>query len=125
MPVQAVTPWDALADAYERLRDAEREGGDVAGARAAVDLHKDACAALGSLLLVYALERGGLAVQRVLHEAFAGTERLALEKATRAGKGVKALLARADWLEVRVRELERAVADLTPGVGPPGLRTVG
>ena len=120
-------PWDALADAYERLGACERHGTaeEVQAARLVVDQHKDACAALGSLLLVFALERGGLMVQRVLHEAFAGTERLALERATRAGKAVKHLLAKADWYDMRLRELEKQIADLTPGVGPPNLRAVG
>jgi len=117
VPVQAVTPWDALADAYERLRGAERGGGDVGAALADVVRCKESCGALGSLLLKYAIETGGFEVQRVLRAAFGEVLGATWDEA--AGASSLALQTSNDVQTLRdeLNELREQVARLTPGVG--------
>ncbi len=122
VPEPPLTPWDALADAYERLDDSRRHGTpeEVAAALADADLADDATAALGTLLMVKALKRGGLPLQKHLAEAFDALSRVAYDRATKAGR-------RATWacdeivaLRNEVKGLREEVARLTPGVGRPG-----
>lgn len=120
--------WDELADAYDALRASERHGSaeEIGTARERVERAKDGLGALGSLLLLFALERGGLAVQRTLRGVFAADESAALEKSIKAGKRATWAIAHLDALQQRIRDLEEQVARLTPTLNePPRLRIVG
>lgn len=143
MPVQeeltAELPWDALAEARQRLDDALRAaelagdeldaamaGADAEEARAEYDRAAEHLAALGALLLLYAVERGCVAKATLdrLSEALGFS--LCFDMARKANRRTAWAEARAmdaleklDAIRVRVAELERRVDGLTPGVGDP------
>lgn len=126
----AALPWDVLADAYERLRGAERArldaadefdrllaDNDVAVAKADVERAKEACGAVGSLLLKFAVETGGFEVQRLIRAALGEVMTATWSEA--AGASDLALRACNDLQALRdeVNELREMVARQTPGVG--------
>jgi hypothetical protein len=114
-------PWDDLADAYARLTQAERGGGadDIALSRANLLRAREHCGALGGLLFLMMLEHGSDAVRRRL----AGLVSELTDPFCDAAQKASRLSVRAwdelDVLRQRVRELEEAVARLTPGIGEP------
>jgi len=122
VPVQdRLTPWDQLADAYERLHDAERHGGDVDAAREEVERAKEAMTCLGQLLIVSALNGGGTLMGQTFARYFGGVFGVTREAADSAkGVALKALR-ELDAMRERVKYLERMVANVTPGIGEPGL----
>lgn len=117
-------PWEWMADAYAELDEAGRSGDESRLREAAeqVGLARDACGHLGGLLIVLALERGGLEVQRKLSGVFGAMARGAWRKAQKAEERSGWAAEMIDVLLQRVRELERQIGDLTPGVGDPRLR---
>lgn len=132
----AVQPWDALANAHERLEDARRAvelaagAGDefdralataeLAAAQAEYDRAADHLAALGSLLLLFAIERGGFYTQKILARMF--DTRSIWRKALAAEKAAADAIAELDALRCRLAEVEELIAEMSPGVGEPGLR---
>ncbi len=117
-------PWDDLADALQALDDGRRHGtaDDIAAAELDAARSRDRVAALGELLLLAAIREPSLPVQKRVREVFGLDADAAWDHATQACKLANRLLADVDALKCRVMELEDLVADLTPGVGPPGLR---
>lgn len=121
MPVQTLSavPWEQLADAHEQLADAERHGepADVDAAREYLRSVREELGLLGTLLVMSALELGSMELQKKLAAVFGqlGVEAFTLAQAAhkRAGHAE----ARLDAIEQRLREMQRLVDNLTPGVG--------
>jgi hypothetical protein len=122
-----LTPWDALADAFERLDDARRHGTaeTIAAAEADAARARDRVAALGELLLSAAIREPSLLLQKRVRDVFGLDASLAWDHAKQACDLAKRLLAKVDALTQRLGELERRIDSLTPGVGVPGLRVFG
>lgn len=91
----------------------------------AVEVAKDRCALLGGFLFLSMLDRSPDYPRARLARIVGELTDPACDAARKAAK----LARRASWdleaLRDRVRELEEAVARLTPGVGEPHLRVVG
>lgn len=122
MPVpDGLAPWDELAAAELECLEANRSGAPERQ-RAAFEawlLARERCGLVGGLLLVLALEHAGQAVLKKLDAAFGGLAHAAWDKATTAEQRADWAVAELDALRQRVRELERAVSNLTPGMGEP------
>lgn len=132
----AVQPWTALANAHERLEDARRAvewaagigdefdraiaAAELTAAQAEYDRTADHLAALGSLLLLFAIERGGLHTQKILQRLF--DTRSIWRKALSAEQAAADVIAELDALRCRLVEVEELIAQMTPGVMEPGLR---
>lgn len=120
-------PWDELADAQEQAEDALRSGTPEQQRTALERLTnaQEACACLGGLLLVLALDHAGFAVQKKLQKAFGGLAGSALERAKRAEERATAALEELQAVRDRLRVIERELDDRRPGVGEPGIRIFG
>lgn len=117
-------PWDELASAEIALLEAQRGGDPDATLKAAErwTLCRQECGLIGGLLLVLALEHAGTPVMKKLAAAFDGLARSAWDKADGAEQRATQARDDVDAMRQRIRELERKVDDLTPGVGDPRLR---
>lgn len=85
-------------------------GGDAERRRAAREEMDAACeemACVGGLLLVMALDHGGLVIQRRLEQVFGGFTRDAWERARQAQARADRALEDIDALTQRIRELEK------------------
>lgn len=128
MPFQESTevvtglPWDCLADAHEQLADAERFGDadDVAAARELVAVWQEHLGNLGALLLLKAFEHCPRPLREVLAREFAGAGDEAYRESRRAVKAWRQAREELDAMRCRVKELERRLDSLTPGLGEPG-----
>ena len=123
MPIQAAAaPWDELADAYERLHEAERHGPECEqdAARDEVRRCRERMGLIGTLLVSLALEHGSMQLQRKLSAVFADLSgREGYKLAQRAMAWISDTRDHMDALTQRVRELERRADELTHGIGEP------
>ncbi len=128
-----MTPWDELADAYGRLLAAQRAHdaaaddldraiamADVRHAEADVKRLRDHLGQLGGLLFVLALENAPDAMRASLDSLVGYLTRATWDRATRAHQRATRALNDVDAMRQRIRELERAMANRTVGVGEPG-----
>ena len=119
MPVQTsdVTPWEWLLDAECEREESLRGDDPFRQAAALADLlaAREAVRCLGALLVLHGVECRE--VQKKLGAAFGQLARNAWEAARAARKRADWAVASLDALAQRVAELERRVADRTPGVG--------
>lgn len=114
-------PWEEIADAYDAVREAERRG-DMDGMDAAIRWKRECqekCAAIGTFLLFMALTHGNSSVKKMIADQFGSLASAAWEKAQRASRRAKAALADLDAVTQRLKELERRIDNLTPGIGVP------
>lgn len=112
-------PWQALLDAQMKAQEAAR-GDDLERQKAALaelERAQEECACVGGLLILMALEHGGLVVQKKLGKVFNGLAQSAYAKAKAAEEAAIDALERIDALTQRIRELERKVEGKTPGTG--------
>lgn len=119
MPVQTcdVTPWEWLLDAEAERQESLRGDDPFRQAAALADLlaAREAVRCLGALLVLHGVECRE--VQKKLGAAFGQLARNAWEAARAARKRADWAVASLDALAQRVAELERRLADRTPGVG--------
>lgn len=117
-----MTPWDELAAAQDEALDALRSD-DVERHRAALErvtAAREACGALGGMLILLALDHAGLAVQKKLSAVFGGLSISAYQKAQTAESRASWAVDELDALREQMRALEKRIANLTPGIGEPG-----
>ncbi len=116
-----VSPWVEIQDAHEAVQDAERTG-DEDALRTALQWKQECeerCGAVGAFLIHMAIAHGSASVRKELAVKFGELATAAWEKAQRASRRAKAALAELDAVNQRLRELERRVDNLTPGIGIP------
>lgn len=112
-----MTPWEAYWDALETLQLARRHGDEacVALAREEADDARDRCRWLGGFLVLLALEEPDVVkrLMRLTDELPA----MASQDALQARQQAQEALEEVGILRKRHRGMEKAIADLTPGVG--------
>jgi hypothetical protein len=124
---QANPPWVVLEDAAERLQDAERHGTDAdkAAAREAFKAAQDRLGVVAAMMLSVAAGEFGPDVYTPRQETWSrlasrlGVDLLSslIEDYRQLAQLAERRAARLQSLETRVRELEKRIDDLTPGVG--------
>ena len=113
-----MTPWDALLAAQMEAQEAAR-GDDLVRQKAALaELQRaqEECACVGGLLILMAIEHGGLVVQKKLGKVFGELARGAWEKAKDAERAATDAIERLDVLTQRIRELEKRIEGRQPEV---------
>jgi hypothetical protein len=106
-----VPPWQRLLDAQMEALEAAR-GDDLARQKAAIaelNQAREECACVGGLLILLAIEHGGLVVQKKLGKVFGGLARGAWEKAAAAQARATEALEQLDAMKQQLKELEKKV----------------
>lgn len=125
-PETCQCPWNELLDAQIEALEVSRTD-DLDRQKAAlstVKLARERCACVGALLLVLALEHGGLAVQKKLAKMFNGLAVGAWEKATRAQERANEALELIDMLKTRIATLTKEPDPPEPAAADPELQAL-
>lgn len=102
-------PWQRLLDAQLECQESER-GADEQRQRRALeelDAAREEMGCVGGLLILMALEYGGITVQRKLSRVFGGVAADAFNRAVAAEQRVAHALGMIDVLKAKVAELEK------------------
>jgi len=115
-------PWEELLTAQLELIEAQRAMADPETAQeimGRVEECREQCGVVGGMLILLALEYASKPLQDRLSAVFGQMGIEAYKKAESAGRRATRAIEKMDSIESRMRDLERRIDALTPGIGIP------